>query len=133
MIRKLLILSLIWAVLILIVCAIPGGTLPERPLFNIPHFDKIVHMILYIPLAILVGGMCNLSERKWFRITGPLLTMMIIVFFGALIEFLQEFLFVNRSAELFDLLADVCGGLAGLVVYYLFLRTRFRRLQADHH
>jgi hypothetical protein len=52
MIRKLFVISLVWSVLILILCAIPGNSLPKSPLFNIPHFDKFVHAGLYFPLAI---------------------------------------------------------------------------------
>ena len=37
---KILATGLIWSVLILILCAIPGDSLPSKPFLNIPHFDK---------------------------------------------------------------------------------------------
>ena len=128
MIRKLFIISLVWAVLILILCGIPGGSLPSSRFFHIPNFDKIVHTALYFPLAIFLGAEFDLSKKSILRITGPLLTMLLVTVYGGLIEILQEKLFSNRSSDIVDLLADVIGGLLGLTIYYLFLRPFFHRL-----
>lgn len=130
MIRKLFITSLIWALLIMIVCAIPGGSLPKNQLFNIPNLDKIVHACLYFPLAFFLGAEFDLSKKRILPLLGPLITMLIVAFYGGLIEFLQETIFINRSAEIMDFLADVIGGLAGLTIYYLFFRPFFHRLSA---
>ncbi len=128
MIRKLFIISLIWAAVILILCAIPGGSLPTSSLFNIPYFDKIVHFGLYVPLAFILGAELDLSKKQILQITGPLLTMLIVAFYGGLIELLQEFLFINRSADVLDFLADLIGGLAGLAIYYLFFRPFLQKM-----
>ena len=128
MIRKLFIISLIWSVFILILCGIPGSSLPSGPLFNIPNFDKFVHAGLYFPLAFSLGAVFDLSSKSILRITGPLLTMIIAASYGGLIEILQEYLFINRSADILDLLADIIGGLCGLTIYYLFFRPFFPRL-----
>lgn len=130
MIRKLFIISLIWALLILILCAIPGGSLPQSPVFNIPYFDKIVHALLYFPLAFFLGAEFDLAKKNIMRLAGPLFTMLIVALYGALIEFLQEYLFINRSSDIVDLFADLIGGLAGLTIYYLFFRPFVHRLSA---
>ncbi|TSA35370.1 MAG: VanZ family protein [Porphyromonadaceae bacterium] len=130
MIRKLFIISLVWALLILILCAIPGDSLPKVPMFNIPNLDKIIHAALYFPLAFFLGAEFDLSKRSILRISGPLLTMLIISLYGGLIEILQERFFINRSSDIMDFLADVIGGLAGLTIYYLFFRPFFHRLLA---
>ncbi|MCX6226195.1 MAG: VanZ family protein [Bacteroidia bacterium] len=128
MIRKLFIISLIWSLLILILCAIPGGSLPRSPIFNIPNFDKIVHALLYFPLAFFLGAEFDLSKKSILRVAGPLLTMFVVAIYGGLIEFLQEYLFIKRSSDIVDFLADMIGGLAGLSIYYLFFRPFFHRL-----
>jgi VanZ family protein len=128
MIRKLFIISLIWALLILILCAIPGSSFPKKPIFNIPNLDKIVHACLYFPLAFFLGAEFDLSKKNILRLTGPLLVMIIVALYGGLIEVLQETIFIKRSADILDFLADVVGGLAGLTVYYLFFRPFFHRL-----
>lgn len=128
MLRKLFFTSLIWALIILILCAIPGGSLPTPPIFNIPNFDKIVHACLYFPLALFLGAEFDLGKKKLLQLAGPLFTMLIIACYGGLIEILQEVLFINRSADIMDFLFDVIGGLAGLAIYYLFFRPFFHRL-----
>ncbi|MFA6126387.1 MAG: VanZ family protein [Bacteroidales bacterium] len=128
MIRKLFFTSLIWAILILILCAVPGNTLPQVSLFNIPNLDKIIHAALYFPLAFILGAEFDLSKKNYLKILGPLFTMLIVAFYGGLIEIMQEYLFINRSADIVDLLADVMGGLGGLAIYYLFFRPFFHRL-----
>ena len=130
MLRKLFIISVSWAVLILILCAIPGNDLPKSQLFTIPNFDKIVHACLYFPLAFLLGTVFDFSKKTWIKFAGPVLTMLIVAVYGGMIEILQEKLFVNRSADLADVLFDLIGGLAGLAVYYLFFRPFIQRLSA---
>jgi len=128
MIQKLFIINLVWAVLILILCAIPGSSIPQVPLINIPNFDKIVHAALYFPLAFFLGAEFDLSKKSILRLTGPLLTMLFVAFYGGLIEVLQDKLFINRSSDIVDFFSDVVGGLAGLTIYYLFFRPFFHRL-----
>jgi len=129
MIRKLFIISLIWAILILILSSIPGGSLPKSSLFlNIPHLDKIIHAGLYLPLAFFIVAEFDLSKRAVVRLAGPFLTMLIVSFYGGLIEILQGSLFSNRSADIVDFLADVIGGLIGLTIYFLFFRPFFHKL-----
>ncbi len=127
MIRKLFIISLIWALLILVLCAIPGGSLPQIHFFTIPNFDKIVHAGLYFPLAFFLCAEFDLTKKTIFQLSGPLLTMLIVAFYGGLIEILQEKLFINRSADIMDFFSDLVGGLAGLTIYYLFFRPFFQK------
>jgi VanZ family protein len=127
MIRKLFIISLIWALLILIICAIPGGSLPQSRFFAIPYFDKIIHAALYFPLAFFLCAEFDLTKKTLFQLSGPLLTMLIIAFYGGMIEVLQEKLFINRSADIMDFFSDLVGGLAGLTIYYLFFRPFFQK------
>lgn len=130
MIRKLFFINLVWALLIFILCAIPGGSLPKNPIFFIPNLDKIVHAALYFPLAFFLGAEFDLSRKNMLRLSGPLITMIIVALYGLLIEFLQEKIFVNRSSDMMDLLFDIIGGLAGLAIYYLFFRPFFHRLSS---
>jgi VanZ family protein len=127
MIRKLFIISLGWAILILVLCAIPGNDLPSNPWFRIPQFDKIVHAVLYFPLAFMLGAEFELAGKTWLKIAGPAFTMLIVAVYGGIIEILQAKLFINRSADVDDWMFDIIGGLAGLVVYYLFFRPFFRK------
>jgi VanZ family protein len=117
---KILAAGLIWSVFILILCAIPGDSLPSKAFLNIPHFDKIVHAGLYLPYAFLIAMLFSLSKNVKLRKAGPLITLLIVFVYGGLIELMQEYLFIHRSGSFTDLLADLTGGIGGLLFYYLF-------------
>ncbi len=127
MIRKLLIITIIWAIIILILSGIPGSSLPKAPIFSIPHLDKWIHAALYFPLAIFIVAEFDLSKKLFLSLAAPFFTMLIVALYGGMIELAQDHLFVNRSADVVDLAFDLFGGLFGITVYYLFLKGWFRR------
>jgi len=63
--------------------------------------DKIKHCLAFIVFAFLI--------QKSYKVNN-LFTMVYVVLFGAFIEFVQFFI-PYRSADVFDVLADVTGGL----------------------
>ena len=133
MIKNLLIISILWALLILVVCAIPGSSLPKTSLINIPYFDKWVHAGLYFPLAIILTAQFDISGNWVMKMMGPFFTLLILVVYGGLIEIAQDKLFVNRSADVADLLFDLFGSLFGVLVYYLFFRPWFKKISHRKH
>jgi len=120
MLKKFLIISVIWAILILIVCSIPGSSLPKPP--AVPHIDKLVHAGLYFILASFLIPVPGQSHNRYIRKTAPLIVLLFIAFYGGAIEIAQEHLFVNRSGDIMDLLSDIAGGLVALLLYYTLTR-----------
>lgn len=106
--------NIVWAIVIFILCTLPGQDLPD-PHLNIPHLDKIVHFGMFFIMALLL---CNeleyqtrFSLRKIF-----LISVSVIFLYGGIIEILQKYFF-NRSGDVLDLLADVAGGIIGCLLY----------------
>jgi len=130
MIRKLFIISLAWAIIILILSGIPGDDLPKHTFFNIPNLDKWIHALLYFPLAVFISAEFNLSKKLFWIISGPFLTMFIVAVYGGGIEFAQKYIFIHRSADPIDFLFDILGGLFGIAFYFLFLQSWFKRLSS---
>lgn len=99
-------LAFLWAMLIFALSSIPGKSLPEVPAL---HYDKVIHAFVYGVL----GGLCCLvllpSLPRRFAIPAA---AMIATVYGATDEFHQLFV-TGRSADLYDLAADACGGLLG--------------------
>jgi len=119
MLRNLIIISLLWAVIILILCGLPGSSLPNTGLSKIPYFDKIIHIGLYFPLSFFLTAEFSLSKRSFLRKFAFVFTLLIVVFYGGLIELAQDYIFVQRSAEWMDLSSDLIGGLFGISFFYL--------------
>ena len=115
--------SLLWLLIVVILSLIPGGELPRSPRF-IPHFDKLVHFVMYFILIVLFLPPLNkLRPGKAFL---PALIVTLIV--GCLLEILQQTLAVNRSGSLTDVAANAAGALAGILVYrYLIAGKKTER------
>lgn len=106
--------NIIWALVIFVLCAIPGENIPN-PQWSFPHLDKIVHFGLFFIMAILLCSELEYQTRlTWRKIY--LITISIAFIYGGIIELLQEFFF-KRSGDMLDLLADVLGAVIGCLVY----------------
>ena len=114
--NKLFIRNIIWAIVIFVLCSIPGKELPETSLVVIPHFDKIVHFGMFFIMGIFIYSELSIQtalKRSWKTI----FTLSIVVFYGGIIEYLQENYFENRSGDYIDWLADALGGMFAIFLY----------------
>jgi len=107
--------AILWALFILVICAIPLGKAGGSPLF-FPGFDKVVHCCLFVVLAVLYSAG---SMRKWatrnLSLWVAVKCTIIMISFGALIETLQMYVFTWRSGDTDDLLADTIGACVGIL------------------
>jgi VanZ family protein len=116
--------ALLWAVLILIVCSIPGNELPDISSWNFPGMDKAVHVFLYFIFTILlVKGFRQQSSFRKLQKHFFIFAIATGIAYGLLIEIFQQTLLVGRSAEINDVLANT-GGTALGIIYSLLFRPR---------
>lgn len=104
--KKYFFLSIVWGILILLGCLLPGSSLPSG--FRIPHFDKIIHAYLY--------GQWFWFIFKSISIPNKAINYPKVLFFGGLcllygfiIELIQHNFVSNRSFEFGDLVANFLG------------------------
>ena len=113
---KLFLRNIIWAIVIFILCSMPGDNLPKTSAIHIPHFDKLVHFGMFFIMGIFLYAELNFQTRlKRFQII--LISILVITIYGGLIEYLQQHFFTNRSGDYMDLIADVLGGLTAIALY----------------
>jgi hypothetical protein len=110
-------LALAWTALILALCLTPSAWLPRAetqgpPLFNIPHFDKIVHATLFAGFGLLWCGALTSPGRLNRVLTAGLL-------FAVATEVLQGLPLVDRDPNLLDGLADAVGVVLGVGTVWL--------------
>lgn len=120
--------ALLWAAFILLLCGIPGNDLPNIDFWALNIEDKLAHIgIFFILGALMVYG--HYRTENGFRQSGRTLFAMIGlgVFYGALTEVLQHFVFVARFASLADFLADTLGALFGTVFAFLWFKKQKSR------
>lgn len=127
MLRNLLIISSVWAVIILILSGLPGSSLPNTGLSKIPHFDKLVHMGLYFPLSFFLMAEFSFSKKTSIRRYALVLTLLIIAFYGGSIELAQDYVFIQRSADWIDFASDLFGALLGISFYHAVGKRLLKR------
>jgi VanZ family protein len=110
--------AIIWGVLIFIMSSFPGDDIPKSFIINIPFADKIIHFFMYFLLVILImlGSLRKLKTGLTIR--KFLFVFFISLFYGILLEILQDLVFIMRGADLLDIVANSAGSFIGLLTFY---------------
>jgi VanZ family protein len=106
-----LIAALLWSIIILILCSIPGKEMPKINLFD--NVDKIVHAAMFFIFMLL-----------WLKVIGwkkivPLL--LIAIAYGIGLEFYQKYCIAGRSMDPWDAIADTFGA---FLVFLPFVKNK---------
>lgn len=119
--------TILWSAFILIMCSISMGKVGESHLF-FPGFDKMVHCGFFFMFVVLAGNGL-IRQNKGISIPVIFLIAFVGVFFGALIEILQLYIFTWRDGNWADLFADTIGvGMATFSI--LVLKSAFSYAKA---
>lgn len=112
--------SILWAAFILILCLMPGKSLPSVSLWQ---FDKLVHFLFYVILAVLMlygwrkqDNYPELKQRTVVRI------LVLTFTYGFLVEILQDQLTTDRHFDIYDAIANAAGGIAGSLAGSFFFK-----------
>lgn len=106
--RKFSILTVLWALTIIVLSFLPNEELPEITFLWSP--DKLAHFGVYAILAILLA--LSISKR-WGNSTRKYVLIIIICgVFGSMIEIFQPIL-TNRYFEIYDIVANLLGAIVG--------------------
>ncbi len=122
-------LSWISAIIIIVLSLVPIHSDNSGGFLNFEHADKVVHFILYLGLTFIIFY----EMTRYKSGVLPLLFIPVLISFsyGGIIEILQIFQ-PGRSGEIFDLLADLAGGLIAIPLFLIFRKiflipkTRFK-------
>ncbi|HZM13636.1 MAG TPA: VanZ family protein [Bacteroidales bacterium] len=103
--------------LLILWLSLTGSNIPvPGRMLDIPYLDKIGHFGMYAFFsAILLLDSCRWEIKGKFHY----LILFIPLFFGALMEILQMTLTATRKAEELDLLANMGGIAAGVLLAYI--------------
>ncbi|TWF45016.1 VanZ like protein [Chitinophaga polysaccharea] len=119
----------IWIILILIICTLPGKDIPTNSFFEKVHFDKIVHFGLFGGVVLFLS--LGIYQQKRYISPVTLITLVIIAAtYGLAIEFIQKYWAIGRSFDIYDIVADTLGAIAGIwvfkIVRHLFFSGRHK-------
>lgn len=116
-------LPIIWAIIIIIVSSIPSDKIPSIQIFG---FDKVVHLFIYFVFGILIQRALYFSKGKVYNIRKISLITISIIFLFGLFDELYQGLIPGRTTDVFDLIADLTGGVLSLIysIYYLYIKQQ---------
>jgi VanZ family protein len=109
--------AIFWSAIIIILLSIPGSDLPEETSFlSIPYFDKWVHLGIFALFVVLWCWYLS-TRRPVTRRTGSFIWITIIgILLGYMMELVQKYFVPNRDYDLWDVVADGIGAIAGLLL-----------------
>ena len=83
---------------------------------NIKHIDKLIHFSLYFILSISL--LASLHRDTIIKtLNQKVITLIIVISYGLLMEVFQYYFTDNRSAEILDVFANTFGCIVGLAIF----------------
>lgn len=113
-------LAIGWTLLIALLCLVSFGSLPS---LSVTGADKYVHVLFHFGFTMLWGFY---FWQKQHQKTLSIIIRLVVVslFYGILIEFLQETLTTTRHADIYDVLANLTGAVIALLVFVFIKKTK---------
>lgn len=109
---------MLWALLILVLCGIPGRDIPHISFLELLSFDKFVHAgIFFVLIVFTIRGFLLQTTFHKIQQSPKLISFLICVTYGGALEIMQEAVFEERSADIYDFIANSFGCIVGLLLY----------------
>lgn len=115
---KALLPSLLWSIVILVLSAMPGISLPES-FWDFISMDKLGHIGVYgIQTFLLLKGLSSQITNDAKKVA--VIALIISILYGILMEGMQYTFFPYRYFEYLDIFANIIGSLTGLLIFNFF-------------
>jgi glycopeptide antibiotics resistance protein len=93
----------------------PGKDVPNISIFQ---FDKFVHAGIFFVLVIFaIRGFRLQTRNKYLKTNSAFLAVGLSIAYGGILEILQGTVFSERSADIFDFIANSFGCFVALLLY----------------
>jgi len=110
--------AMLWALLILGLCGMPGKDIPHISFLELLSFDKFVHGGIFLVLITLtIRGFFLQTNFDFLKRKRKSVALYICIAYGGSLEVMQGTLFEDRSADVYDFIANSFGCLFGLLMY----------------
>ncbi len=109
-------LPTLWAAFIAFLCGLPGKDIPHISILELLSFDKFVHGFVFFILVILIYHAVQKTPNSKNALVYALC---LSIPYGGILEIMQQELFKDRTADLFDFIANTIGCLAASTYIYV--------------
>lgn len=109
---------MLWALLIFILCTIPGKDIPHVSFLELLQFDKLVHAALFFILVLLlIRGLKTQINFTTLSRNSMIIASSVSIIYGGLLEVIQGSFFEGRNADIYDFIANTFGCAIALFLY----------------
>lgn len=115
------VLVILWVAAVSVISSIPGQDVPK---VGVPHLDKVVHFVMFLPgglllsLALIRGGFRPGRRLFWIAVAA-------VAAFGVIDEVSQLWTPGRYGGSIGDMLANALGGFAGCALAFK-IHEKFR-------
>ena len=117
-----LLLSIFWVVIITGLSSIPGNEIPESKLWE---FDKLGHFAVYALLSFFLSAW---KMKQYEHVSNVLILYILPVILGSLLgtflEYAQGNWLSGRYFDLLDVIANIIGCIAGVILAAILLKNK---------
>lgn len=106
-------LALFWTGVIAFFCLIQASDIPK---INIENLDKVIHLFFHFVFTSLWYLFFKKHIKSSNNLKALMLAIALSIFFGIVIEILQEFCTTTRTADVYDVLANLTGAILAIIV-----------------
>ena len=114
----------LWLVAVTLLSLMPADNVRDSQLFSFPYLDKIVHFIMYAILSFLLYQAILRFHGISERIRVLVITIIITVVYGGLMELVQLKYIPSRLGDLLDLASNAAGCICGILLFESYYRLR---------
>jgi glycopeptide antibiotics resistance protein len=115
----------LWACFIAFLCGFPGKDIPHISFLELLSFDKFVHATIFFILVLLIF---NAIRKTPNRKNALVMALCLSIPYGGILEILQQELFEDRTADLFDFIANSFGSFLAWLFIYLKALSNTKKL-----
>jgi VanZ family protein len=109
--------AIIWFIVIFVLCAMPGKDIPHVSWLEVLAFDKWVHAGIFFVLSVLIMRAVKLTRFNIEHFKTVIVALAFCIPYGGLLEIMQGTMFADRSADLYDFIANSVGAIIGVTLY----------------
>lgn len=122
--------ALLWAIFVLILCGLPGKDFPDLSFLEWLRPDKIAHLFLFgIQCFLLLMGFSRQNHFPTLIKNAALYSLTLTIVYGALVEILQDYVFIQLSGDIRDAIANAIGAFLGYWIY----KKKFKQKSVQPH
>ena len=119
-----IIFVILWAIIVLLLSALPLPKLNITPFWDRLSLDKLAHSLFYFILTFLLYlSFFSVKKPIFLKKYALYFSIIISIIYGGIIEILQAHIFINRFGDWIDFFANAIGCFLAI---YLVKKVKFK-------